>query len=628
MKTKLLSTFLAFFSVCLMAQQELSYIPLNSNELKQYNSIETLISEEFPNDLSKYQPNLVERSSNNGCPTGDVIITSQSEINALLGCTEIPGDLVITGTNIIDGDSTITDLSPLNDLTNIAGDILIGGLPEITTLPTFESLTNINGDYRIFSMPLLTSLPNVPNQTTLTGAIQFSLLPQVTTLPAGLSNIVSTTSSISINNLSGINIIPSLNNLQTVGDFLAFGNLPINDLPNLENLNSVGGFLNVIGLSQITQINLPSLVSVGDALNTQNNSSLTSINAPLLQTAGQILIAGNPSMTEISGFPSLTEIISRLGIALQNNITNVSAFSNLQTVGFFLLQSTNFTNVDFLSNVTGMTTGFQIVVNPDLTNLNGLNNIEIIEGQVTNFDKIIAISSCPNLAGLGSVDLTSNNHFVTISIQGPPVGTQNLVDLSALSGITGDLDVISLRFLAITDLNFLSNLNKVTTNLVISNNNSLNNINGLAGIDVSDLDTFTITSNPLLDDCVVAAVCTAINLNNLNGLPAVNIDNNNTNCIDIGTVEIACQALSVDDFNDFVADIYPNPFIDEIKISLPSGIFNAVVNFINVEGKIMMSQNIDESNHTIRNLQSLTNGLYLLQITLENGNQIVQKVIK
>lgn len=628
MNTKLLLVISFFTTSFLLAQQQVPFISLNSNDVKFYNSIETLIAEEFPMDFAAYSTaDLIQRSINNGCPTGDVIITSQAEINALSGCTEIPGDLVIIGTNIIDGDNTITDLSPLNDLTNITGDIEIGGLPEVTTLPTFESLTSINGDYRIYSMPLLTSLPNVPNQAILVGDIQFSLLPQVTTLPPGLSNSVSTTGYINISNLSSITTIPSLNNLQTVGDYMSFTALSIANLPNLENLTSVGSFFNGIGLSQITQINLPALVTVGNALNIQNNAALTDINAPLLQTAGQVLIAGNTSMTQINGFPSLIEITSRLGIAAQNNITNVSAFSNLQTIGFFLLQSTNLTNVDFLSNVTGMTTGFQIVVNADLTNLNGLNNVEIIEGLATDFGKTISISSCPSLTTLGTMDLTSNNHFTSISIQGLP-SPQNLTNLSALSGISGEIGVIFLRSLGITDLNFLSNVNKVMINFTVVDNNSLNDINGISGLDVSDLQSFSLSNNSLLDNCTVASVCNAINLNNTNGLPTISIVNNNTNCDSKATVETACQSLSVSDFIGIDINASPNPFTNAINIQLPVGVDKASVKIMNVEGKVVVSQTVSPNNNSVNGLESLQNGLYLLQMSFENGQTFIKKIIK
>src|SRR5690606_26111693 len=52
------------------------------------------------------------------CPPGDVSLTSQTEVDAFAtnypNCTEISGGLYISG-------STITDLSPLNNLTSVGG---------------------------------------------------------------------------------------------------------------------------------------------------------------------------------------------------------------------------------------------------------------------------------------------------------------------------------------------------------------------------------------------------------------------------------------------------------------------------------------------------------------------------
>src|SRR5690606_6634587 len=57
------------------------------------------------------------------CPTEDVYLTSQEEVNNFAtdypNCTEISGNLYISG-------STITDLSPLSNLTSVGGYLYIG----------------------------------------------------------------------------------------------------------------------------------------------------------------------------------------------------------------------------------------------------------------------------------------------------------------------------------------------------------------------------------------------------------------------------------------------------------------------------------------------------------------------
>jgi hypothetical protein len=417
--------------------------------------------------------------------------------------------------------------------------------------------------------------------------------------------------------------MPSLSNLQTVGESLSFSGLPISNLPSLDNLTSAGLSLSIFAMPQITQINLPSLITLGGSINIQNNAALTTINAPLLQTTVQVLLASNPSMTEINGFPSLTTITERLAIAFSNTITAVNAFANLETIGFLFLANTNLTNVDFLSNVSGMTAGFQIFGNPNLVNLNGLNNIEIIEGVTTIFGKTIDVRSNQALTSLGAIDLTSNTHFTSVLIRTNFV----LADVSALSGISGEIDTIDLNGFTATNLNFLSNVNKVSTTLSITSIPGLNDISGIANIDVADLQNLVISNNTSLDNCAVTAVCNALNLST-SGTPLIDISVNNTNCADNGTVAAACQALSIEEFNSFSFSVYPNPFTDSINIQIPSGITKASVKIMNIEGKVVHTAQLTRNQDSINELQTLAKGLYLMQLTLDNGEVATYKLVK
>lgn len=81
------------------------------------------------------------------CPTGDVILTSDTEILSFLNtynCEEINGNFIIDGSN-----STITNQPFLStfysDILKITGDVIIKDT-ELTTLSYFETLTEIGGD--------------------------------------------------------------------------------------------------------------------------------------------------------------------------------------------------------------------------------------------------------------------------------------------------------------------------------------------------------------------------------------------------------------------------------------------------------------------------------------------------
>ncbi len=80
------------------------------------------------------------------CPTGDVTLSSQTEVDNFLttypNCTEMAGRL-----HIFNNDATpyITDLSPLSNLTSIGGELSITNNDHLTNLEGLNTLTSIGG---------------------------------------------------------------------------------------------------------------------------------------------------------------------------------------------------------------------------------------------------------------------------------------------------------------------------------------------------------------------------------------------------------------------------------------------------------------------------------------------------
>ena len=81
--------------------------------------------------------------------TGDVYITTQEEIDNFPDDIDIiDGDLII-GSILRDEFSDITDLTPLNNLTHIKGDLIIQKNPLLIKLTGLYNLKSIGGDLRI-----------------------------------------------------------------------------------------------------------------------------------------------------------------------------------------------------------------------------------------------------------------------------------------------------------------------------------------------------------------------------------------------------------------------------------------------------------------------------------------------
>lgn len=620
--------------------QQIDYLSPNQLSPKTYSSLDELVKEEFYNEVN-YASNsnsTIGISNLDTCPTGDITITSQADIDALAGCTEITGDLTIDGVNITDGAETITDLSPLNDLTNITGNILIASLPEVTALPTFESLTQINGSYVIFALPLLTSLPNVPNQAVINGNLQFTSLPLITELPAGLSQITTINAgsdfednpgnqgNLNLSQLNGITSYPNFDNLTEINGLLSLSQLPLDTLPSLPNLTTLNNGIQIFANANLTSLTgFNSITNFGGTVDIQSNAALTTMNAfNGITSAEQFLFANQNALMTLDGFDSLVEI-ERFVIGFFNQSFTINAFSNLETLGFLQTINIQQDNFDFLSSVTELKYGLNINNSPNLTNLDGLDNAVLQEGftipsNLTSISKTLSISNCPLLTSLGNMDLTSDGHFQSIGL----VNNTSLTDLTSLSGVSGQLPSITLGNLGIQNLDFLSNISQITDIFNINLNNQLTDISGIANIDFGNSINFTIASNSSLDQCNVDSVCEVVGLNTdpaNNPDLTVFITNNNSNCANISIVESACgiclpgnvslnSQAEIDNFSCVTVD--GNLFISSSSQTEPITNLDALTTLTEVTGNVVIVETDITNLNGLNNLTSIGSDFEIL----------------
>ena len=71
--------------------------------------------------------------------------------------------------------------------------------------------------------------------------------------------------------------------------------------------------------------------------------------------------------------------------------------------------------------------------------------------------------------------------------------------------------------------------------------------------------------------------------------------------------------------------VYPNPVVNDLNIINVTE--NGIVNIFNSLGQIVKNQYINEYQSTI-NLQDLSNGIYFVQIQLDNGTSTVKQIVK
>lgn len=438
---------------------------------------------------------------------GDYLITSQADLQVLETCTVITGNLVLQ-------DTTITDLAPLANLTNIGGSLILNNNDSLTSLAGLDNLTNVGGSVDIDDNNLVTSLE-------------------------------------------------PLSNLQTIGGFLDIGNTALTDLTGLGALESIGGELFINQNEQMTSLTgLDSLVSIGGYLEITGNPQLISVNGleSLTSISGGIYIGfdaasggidGNATLTDLSTLADLTDAdiagVERFvtgNVALdcpaQNldftvtasegnlvdcavptdvcpgdvTVTNQADLDDLAscseiTGNLTITGSEDIVTLDALDNLTTIGGTLEILENPSLTSTAGLENLTSLGGDLRlNINN--ALMSLEGFAGLetvGELYIGLNNDLTNLSglenltsvSRIDIIGNGVLEDITTLENITSPVSRLIIQENAnLTDLTGLGSITTVTDDVLILGNGALTNLSGLAVTDIGNI--LELRGNPVLTD--------------------------------------------------------------------------------------------------------------------------------
>ncbi len=203
------------------------------------------------------------------------------------------------------------------------------------------------------------------------------------------------------------------------------------------------------------------------------------------------------SQSEVNAFTG-TSITGPLYIGATDgsDITDLTPLSSLTSVGGLqVVNNPSLTSLDGLNNITSVGGLLEIYYNHALTNLNGLSSITSLGGNlVVDNNSLIT-----NLDGLSGITSVGGDLYIRFNSQ--------LTDLGGLSGITAVVGNLEVYYnLALTNLDGLSSIESVGGALDINNSQSLQNLDGLSNI-TSVGGFLYVYGNP--------------NLANLNGLTGV-----------------------------------------------------------------------------------------------------------
>ena len=571
------------------------------------------------------------------CPAGNIVLNTQAEVDDFF-CDVVQGDLFISGIDI-------TNLNALSVLESIQGNLTISET-NLVNLNGLESLTSISGAISLQSNSLLENMWGLISVTGSINTLYVDNHPVLTSL--GLENVTEIESFLTILNNNSLIDLSGLNSITSIGSSLTTSGIQVLTIVNNASLESLDGLEALASLNQgklaigsnsqltsidgISNLNPNSVEEMVIANNTQlsecaiatvcaviadddkilqiNNNAIGCLNVSEVEDAcnavtdicppGDVIFTNQAQVDAfLFQYPDCTEINGSL--IVNGSITSLEGLVNLETItGSFSLLFTDVQNLDDLANLTGILNNVGIANNSQLNNISGL-------GGITQVNREFTVIGNPMLEDLDGLNLTN----IGSGVSDAELESQLVLNVSGNAGM-----------ISLNGLESLVSLNNRM--LSISNNAQLTDINAIENIDPATVGGIYILGNASLSMCNIDLLC---NFGSLDEDNQVLIENNNDGCNSGSEVEDACQNMSNELFLASDVSIYPNPFSNHITIQLPGFVGNAKVSLINVSGKVIKQQNINEIGQ-MNDLDELAKGLYFIKIISEDGQSITHKLIK
>jgi len=395
-------------------------------------------------------------------------------------------NLVQVSTLNILGNNSLSSLAGLNKL-SIISNITIKENHSLVSLDGLESINkigslNIDDNQNLADFSALSLIEAVN--------IELRKLPSVSTL-TGLESVrrLGSITMDEMPSLSSIDALSGLNHFESALSILGTG---IEQLPQFQieqphnaslriRIERNPNLVDLTGLEFTTHLSLLSLIDNASL------SSITGLNNVTIVAADGITIRDNPLLTSMSGLDNL-ESLGLSSFTISNNgLTSLDGLENLTTLNILQVEdSPLLLNINALGNLTRASR--ISITNSGLTDLNGLINLE---GDLQNLT-LLNLSNLTNISGLSGVTRVRTG----ITINGNP----QLLNLNGLQNISqigffGDGVLNILNNAGLQNLDGLTGLTELG-DLTIQNNPNLLNLNALSNLET--LQRFTVNSNEAL----------------------------------------------------------------------------------------------------------------------------------
>jgi hypothetical protein len=211
------------------------------------------------------------------CPVSDLILTTQTEVDAFPatypGCTDMPFNLTIASGPT----DQITDLSQLSQLTTVDGDLVVDTNPLLVNLAGLENITAVNGNFRLSSNYVLQNV-------------------------IGLTNLAAVGGDLEISNNALLAGVEPLSDLTSIGGELRIqSNSSLTSLTGLDNINDLT--ISNLVIESSGQLSFCNVTSICTYLLDGGNPFSISGNAPGCSDNNEITVScGGPLPVDLMDF--------------------------------------------------------------------------------------------------------------------------------------------------------------------------------------------------------------------------------------------------------------------------------------------------------------------------------------
>ena len=507
------------------------------------------------------------------------------------GCTEILGDVIIDGYNI-------NNLSGLNVLIKIDGDLRIEGLELLENLMGLSSLDSIGESLIIDYNYGLLNLNGLESLNTINGKISIFGNSMLNSL-SGLENLSS--ESISKLEIYGNQFLTNCN-AQSICNYLVSPNGSVDIYSNYTGCESPNEIANNCGFTI-------SCLPYGNYhfSNQADIDDFQSIYPDCNDINGSIFIKSY--VENLDGLSGITSVQNGISIKGNYYLEDLQGLNNVQNVGtLFIWWNESLESLEGLNSLDTCFSRVDIFNNEQLFSLNGLENLKFVGSHFS----LTGCNSLQNIDGLASLN-TVNGFFVL----GQGIIT-NTNGLNNLTYVGNGFDIYGCD--SLTNISALSNLLFIGGSLRISNNYSLASLTGLDNVESDSIDWISIHNNSSLSQCAIQSICNFLaDTNSVAG-----IHDNAPGCNSEEEVEQACLVFIDETDKEYRLLIYPNPTQNKLYFS---GSENKAITQLTIYNQMGQKVLQTENPNNAIDISHLNKGLFVVEVEID-GVRYREKLIK